>query len=937
MRYNSMKKALFIILMLFCATAGYTQNICGGGDQNPYCPNPKPYPSDNYNPDGKLSYDPNEIIGPTGYDSVRWVSIKDVLNYTILFENSEEFATAAAQRVDVRFDFQSKSLQKGFGIGTYCFSNMSYNVENAPNAYQNRIDLSDSLGSYVDVIGGLDVTKNQAFWTFSTIDPETGYAPWEHDKGVLQVNDSTHAGEGFVTFSLQPLPTMKTGDTISIQAKIVFDENDTIPTNRWCNMIDAGNPESKVAGAQDPDDVNAYRLSFTANDDENGSGVKSVTLFLANSAGIYEEYGIYAPDSIVTFPTEAGKQYKLFSLATDNAGNMELLKEEPDLIVNFNQAPTDIALSDTIFNDDIGVEGFIGELSTTDSEGEVNFTYALAEGEGAIHNDMFQIDGAQLKTKESFKCAEDSVFSVRISTTDDGGLSFSKAFTLTLNQVLERPKPDTLDVVICEGDVYDFHGTEIAEAGQYFYTKSNDYMCDSVYVLNLQINALPQAPIVTIQNDQTLVSSVERGNQWFKDGNAIEGATEKTFTPTETGIYYVVQTNGACYSQPSDQFYANMDRTTSFNMPLTEGWTWISSNLSDMHDPKVWLSPITDDLERFVGMTEELVADPSYGLTGNLKVLDPAEAYKIEVNKSTSLDMSGNIYLPDEVTLDLQTGWNWLGYIPASNLALEEALINLSPSENDIIKGQNQFATFTGGQWIGTLTTLEQGKGYMYCSATAQSFKYPYSFITKVVANETPLLFSAYSIPWEVNMHKYPNNMTLIGEIVVDNKTAPAGVFTIGAFCEDECRGIGQYVNDRLFLTVHGNTSDDVISFRAIENATGQEYKVEENVPFGENGLGTYTSPFKLHIGDNTTDINNTSEEDYNIYPSPVRNVLFINGDTEKIKSVKVIAVSGAVTDIQDTYIPEVGLDVSTLSDGNYLLGIVTDKGVVYKRFIKVK
>lgn len=243
-----MKAIIILLVCLIIETPSFAQVSCNQGYQNPNNPDPKPYPEDNYDPDGKLSYDPNEIIGPAGYDSVRWVSIKDILNYTIMFENDPEFATAAAQMVDVRFDFQSKALQKGFGIGTYCFSNMSYTVENSPNAYQNRIDLRDSLDIFVDVIGGLDVVKNQAFWTFSTIDPATGYAPWEHDKGLLQVNDSTHVGEGFVTFSLRPLATMQTGDTISIQANIVFDENDTIPTNRWCNKIDAGNPQSKVTG-----------------------------------------------------------------------------------------------------------------------------------------------------------------------------------------------------------------------------------------------------------------------------------------------------------------------------------------------------------------------------------------------------------------------------------------------------------------------------------------------------------------------------------------------------------------------------------------------------------------------------------------------------------------------------------------------------------------
>lgn len=49
--------------------------------------------------------DPNEIIGPQGYvdaDSLRWVSTDATLGYTIYFENDPEFATANAQRVEIR-------------------------------------------------------------------------------------------------------------------------------------------------------------------------------------------------------------------------------------------------------------------------------------------------------------------------------------------------------------------------------------------------------------------------------------------------------------------------------------------------------------------------------------------------------------------------------------------------------------------------------------------------------------------------------------------------------------------------------------------------------------------------------------------------------------------------------------------------------------------
>ena len=45
-----------------------------GGDNYPIIPPiPKPYPGDEANPDGMLSYDPNELLGPTGVDSLKMI------------------------------------------------------------------------------------------------------------------------------------------------------------------------------------------------------------------------------------------------------------------------------------------------------------------------------------------------------------------------------------------------------------------------------------------------------------------------------------------------------------------------------------------------------------------------------------------------------------------------------------------------------------------------------------------------------------------------------------------------------------------------------------------------------------------------------------------------------------------------------------------------
>ena len=300
-----MKRILVLLSIIYLySTCVGAQDICKEGDQNqPNQEEPDRTPLDSIDVWGGqlLSGDPNELLGPSGIDSVRWVSANSLLNYYIFFENDPEIATANAQMIDVRFGMPYASLFKDFGLGNYYFANQSFSIPDYPSAFSTRLDLRDSMYIYVDLLAGIDVTLNQAFWHFTSIDPETGYAPWQAYRGLLPVNDSTHVGEGFVSFRLQP-KELQTGDTISLVAKIVFDQNDTIATNRWCNRIDAGAPTSKVKGKKDNTNNLLYHLSFEANDDRNGCGVKNVRLFQADKFGNYEEIGAYThrftPDHI---------------------------------------------------------------------------------------------------------------------------------------------------------------------------------------------------------------------------------------------------------------------------------------------------------------------------------------------------------------------------------------------------------------------------------------------------------------------------------------------------------------------------------------------------------------------------------------------------------------------------------------------------------------
>ena len=102
-----------------------------------------------------------------------------------------------------------------------------------------------------------------------------------------------------------------------------------------------------------------------------------------------------------------------------------------------NQNPTDIVLDKSTLNTSDGAFTVVGNLSTTDPDENNTFTYTLVSGTGSTDNASFDImplpatGGAQLlitvdaNTKASY--------SIRIRSTDLGGLSFEKAFTITVN------------------------------------------------------------------------------------------------------------------------------------------------------------------------------------------------------------------------------------------------------------------------------------------------------------------------------------------------------------------------------------------------------------------------------------------------------------------------------------------------------------------------
>ncbi len=70
--------------------------------------------------------------------------------------------------------------------------------------------------------------------------------------------------------------------------------------------------------------------------------------------------------------------------------------------------------------------------------------------------------------------------------------------------------------------------------------------------VSVTVNPLPATPVIS-QNGNMLSSSASSGNQWYLNGNTIDGAIDATFTPTEAGDYTVQVTDAnGCVSASSN-------------------------------------------------------------------------------------------------------------------------------------------------------------------------------------------------------------------------------------------------------------------------------------------------------------------------------------------------------------------------------------------------
>lgn len=430
---------------------------------------------------------------------------------------------------------------------------------------------------------------------------------------------------------------------------------------------------------------------------------------------------------------------------------------------------------------------------------------------------------------------------------------------------------------------------------------------------------------VTALSASSVIASIEPAETTLnEEGKAVFTITGEL--PGQTMIQFSVENTDIKPEVKVNVVEAGTQNITQ-RYTLAAGWNWISVNVQaeNLNDLPSLLSPIKEATLTVKGADSQLVNNGESGWEGELSSLTPTQAYKIKMQKDAVLELNGKAAVTNENTITLSKGWNWIGYVSSISQTLEDALQNLQADKNDVIKGEDSFAVYDGTAWKGSLRTLTPGKGYMYYSQAVKSFNYATGSETMENTPTTP--------QWEYDAHLSEDNMVIVAQLYNGEQQVTASTYIIGIFAGDECRGIAVEEDRLLYICAHGEPDDEKLTLRAYDVTGQKEYDIQEEVTWSNALTGTPEEPLKLHVGELTGII--PVYDGVLIYPSPVRNRLYIRDDIQNIEEVRISNMSGQTLIVKKQVQPLEGIAVSTLNEGFYFISIKTADAIVQQKFMK--
>ncbi|WP_303239431.1 LamG-like jellyroll fold domain-containing protein [Leyella stercorea] len=421
-----------------------------------------------------------------------------------------------------------------------------------------------------------------------------------------------------------------------------------------------------------------------------------------------------------------------------------------------------------------------------------------------------------------------------------------------------------------------------------------------------------------------------------------------------TGQTYIAQSekpisfeNNAVVGSPSQPVLFTAKDYRVQNITLNEGWTWISTNVASDK-----LSDLNKLLADGKWTSDDQVKSEQYGFAswtkrngwvGQLTEIDNDQMYLVHSSAPQNLHISGPAVDPTSHKLTIRGAkedgtprWNYISYLPSDNFTLKEALAGYDAKEGDIVKSQTQMAMYSGNLgWIGSLTYMENGKGYMLQRQSQDDAVLQYPSKTSVGRKAKAAMAAAKNADGTNAYFPYSANMTAVVE--VEGVSLQQGDRLV-SYVAGEPRGYAEGITlpdgRTIFMLAVGGDKPEAVDV-TIERGGNIIAKAPSVISYAANSnVGTINEP--MHISFLGTD------GGLYVYPSPFYSQLKIRAmvDRDAYADVYVTDMSGKRVVAWNDCNAGGNVDITwnagnTVPSGVYIVSISVDGNVYSMKAIK--
>ena len=357
-----------------------------------------------------------------------------------------DFDTGEQTGVTVTVNFDPASGQTGTPFNYSDGGSMPNSGTDAYEIFNNKVNLQGVIMSatsnerdfWVDVVfDGLNPDRTYTFAATTNRAGGSSYLDRETRFTISGMDAATYASSSGATKINDHSVYFVTGENTS-----------TGHVAKWVN-IQPGSDGSFKVRAQPQDSGNPRTYAFGAFMlQEEAVAVDTYTLsaavFPVNSGtvNLSPAGGTYLAGTTVTLTPNPAEGYQFDKWSGVNAGNIIdtsgvftiLMNGNKSVTAEFklipNNPPTDILLSNSLVFEDVSIGSQVGELTTVDPDSGDTHTYTLVDSSTYPDNAAFQISGDMLLTAIGFDYATKDQYTIKIRSTDGGGLFTEVVFDI---------------------------------------------------------------------------------------------------------------------------------------------------------------------------------------------------------------------------------------------------------------------------------------------------------------------------------------------------------------------------------------------------------------------------------------------------------------------------------------------------------------------------